>query len=291
MPPLPGTLMDSALTRNIDAFVESEENIFQLSPDLFLANLNKSQKKAVATICGAAFKEGFYLVHGPPGTGKTITLSAMVASIGEAIVVAPSNAAVANVAVKILTFKIFDPTRVVVFGENCDESIHFLSPIHRSRYYRIFEKDYWKEQGNKEPRALLANFADWLRLDKASFIRCLNKKPLADLLLEGFARWLRLPLGNVSLKAIEAHCPRIDDSDKGQKTLRSIISNSDVVLCTLNTAGSTFLRKALDGKFHTLFLDEAAQVSSLCCVIVVNPNVSNVNVLLFRTISLFAEVP
>lgn len=92
-----------------------------------------------------------------------------------------------------------------------------------------------------------------------------SKKELKVKLLEGFARWLRLPLDKVSWQAIGAHCPRVDDTEKGQQAMRKIISKAKVVLCTLNTAGSSFLRKTLCGKFDTLFLDEAAQVSIYAC--------------------------
>ena len=193
-------------------------------------------------------------------TGKTITLAAMVASIGEAIVVAPSNAAVANVAVKILSFAgQFSLQNLILFGENCDESVRFLSPLHRSRYFRKF-LDYRKKQGSRKRKELLEEFTKWLRLDTAAYLK--SKKSVPQLLLFGFAKWLHLPQPDgVSIEVIEALCPRVDDSEKGQRVLRNLLADSKVVLCTLNTAGSTFLRRALGGRFNTLFLDEAAQVS------------------------------
>ena len=204
----------------------------------------------------------------------------MVASIGEGIIVAPSNAAVANVAIKVLTSRQFNVQNVVVFGENCDESLQFLSPMHRSRHFLIFREKYLKVQRNMDPEELLTNFANWLRLDKASLLKSKRDRDMKDLLLFEFAQWLRLPLDKSSLQAIEAHCPRVDDSDKGQILLRKIVSRAKVVLCTLNTAGSIFLRKSLGQKFHTLFLDEAAQVSfSVACAIHFHfvPNISTVS--------------
>jgi hypothetical protein len=65
----------------------------------------------------------------------------------------------------------------------------------------------------------------------------------------------------VSYQAIEAHCPRVDDIGKGHQELRKLLSEAKVVLSTLNVAGSSLLRDALGGKFNTLFIDEAAQVS------------------------------
>ena len=65
--PLPNTLMDYALRRNVDAFAKvDEDNLYRLIPRLF-STLNTSQKKAVATLCSSSFKRGFFLVQGPPG--------------------------------------------------------------------------------------------------------------------------------------------------------------------------------------------------------------------------------
>lgn len=192
------------------------------------------------------------------------TLSAMVASIGKGIVVAPSNAAVANVAIKILTFGQFDVDSVVVFGDNCHESVQFLSPIHRYRHLVKFREKYWKLRGKSNPNKLLTEFADWLRLDNITTFRG-TEDDLKEVLLLGFASWLRLPRGRATYQAIDEHCPRVDQSLKGQQKLQQTISRANVVLCTLNTAGSTFLRKSLHGKFNTLFLDEASQVRFGCC--------------------------
>jgi len=80
----------------------------------------------------------------------------------------------------------------------------------------------------------------------------------------------------VSIEVIEALCPQVDDSEKGQRVLRNLLADAKVVLCTLNTAGSTFLRRALGGRFNTLFLDEAAQVSSaLFTVISINKDANS----------------
>ena len=157
----------------------------------------------------------------------------MVASIGRGIIVAPSNAAVANVAIKVLTFRQFDVRSVVVFGENCEESVRFLSPIHRSRQFVTFRDKYWKVRGVKDRKELLSDFADWLQLDKAKLLKI--ERPMEDLLLKAFALWLHLPTKRASLQDIEAHCPKVDESFKGQNVLLRNVSEAQVVLCTLNT--------------------------------------------------------
>ena len=116
----------------------------------------------------------------------------------------------------------------------------------------------------KDRKELLSDFADWLQLNKAKLLKI--ERPTEDLLLKAFALWLHLPTKRASLQDIEAHCPKVDESFKGQNVLLRNVSVAQVVLCTLNTSGSSFLRKALYRKFDTLFLDEAAQVSICSCI-------------------------
>lgn len=193
----------------------------------------------------------------------------MIAQIGGGIILAPSNAAVANVALKVLTLKQFDCKDIVVFGENCHESIQFLSPIHRSRYFATFREKYWKQCSKKiDLDVFLSDFSTWLRLDKGKLIRVkVDRKdsysPVQRRLLIGFASWLRVNNvtsqgDKVTFEDLEVRCSKVNsDNVKGQQLLHKIISGAKVVLCTLNTAGSHVLRKS--SKFETLFLDEAAQ--------------------------------
>jgi hypothetical protein len=157
----------------------------------------------------------------------------MIASLKEGLILASSNAAVANIAAKLLSVSGLDVKDVVVFGDNCNESVEFLSPSHRSRKFHLFKKEYDANQGNRSKQEELAKlFVSWLRLDAGS-----------------------------SIQDVVDHCPHINlDSKRGQH-MSKLIRDAKAVLCTLNTAGSSFLRKAIDGKFDTLFLDEAAQVS------------------------------
>lgn len=254
------TLMDAAMRREDDYFVNAvdlSDVHVKCIPEDVASRLNPSQIRSVATVLSSRYTEGFFLVQGPPGTGtsafcstssyqhtrsnnlfdllfsgKTMTLAAMIASLKEGIVLASSNAAVANIAAKLLSVSRLGVQDVVVFGDNCNESIEFLSPIHRSRRFRQFKKEFDAHQGN------------------ASLQEELAKK---------FRSWLHLDDSNYTQDVIE-HCPYIDtDSKRGQHILSKIIGKTKVVLCTLNTAGSNFLQKAVDGRFDTLFLDEAAQ--------------------------------
>lgn len=158
----------------------------------------------------------------------------MVASLKEGIVLASSNAAVANIAAKLLSISGLAVHEVVVFGDNCNEQIEFLSPIHRSKRFHRFKKEYD------------ANMTD----------DCKRKR-----LIKEFISWLHLAPSS-TIEEVIKHCPHVDtESNRGQKALTNMIKSAKAVLCTLNTAGSSFLRKTVNGRFDTLFLDEAAQVS------------------------------
>lgn len=155
----------------------------------------------------------------------------MVASLKEGIVLASSNAAVANIAAKLLSISGLAVHEVVVFGDNCDNSIEFLSPVHRSKRFHRFKKEYDASDDSKR-KQLIKEFISWLHLAPSSMIEEVIK-----------------------------HCPHVDtESDRGQKALTNMIKSAKAVMCTLNTAGSSFLRKTVNGRFDTLFLDEAAQV-------------------------------
>ena len=82
-----------------------------------IASLNESQQKAVNTVISPNFQKGFFTIQGPPGCGKTTTMVAMISAIGEGVIVAaPSNAAVANLALKLHGTGRYDFGHMLVFG-------------------------------------------------------------------------------------------------------------------------------------------------------------------------------
>ena len=155
-------------------------------------------------------------------------VSARVPVGGGIIVTAPSNAAVANLALKILSTGQFSTREVVVWGENCEASVRFLNPAHRHKRWTSFRRDYFNlsEQKEAEKSKMRHEFASWLQMDGATIAKM------------------------ASLARIDA-----GDSYDGLK----IAASAKVLLCTLNTAGSTRLRNAVKHKFDLMLLDEGSQ--------------------------------
>jgi hypothetical protein len=250
--PAAGSLMEQAMKRNIVQVTPNTEMI-----DMNLGNinyLNKSQLQVVKTVL--KMKSGIICVQGPPvsplaqalaccicfrpyshlltldkkGCGKSSTLVEIVSAIGGGIIVtAPSNAAVANVALKILSTGQFSTREIVVWGENCEASVRFLNPAHRQRRWSSFRRDYFNlgDEKEAEKRKMRHELASWLQMDRAT---------LAQM---------------ASLARKDAD----DDSDDGLK----VAASAKVLLCTLNTAGSTRLRNAVKLKFDLMLLDEGSQ--------------------------------
>jgi AAA domain len=166
-------------------------------------------------------QQGFVL------TGKTTTIVAMVCAARKrnkaTLVVAPSNAAVANVARKLVEKQHFSSHNVVVWGDNYDESVSFLNPRRRYEMYR----SYCKAEDEVEKQTKLLEIAVWLKLENAE---------------------------NVTSSDIEHLC---SDQSGGRN-----VASASVLLCTLNTAGSRTLRtaaRASPNSFELAVLDEASQ--------------------------------
>ena len=221
------------------------------SSSSFSALLNPSQQAAVNAVANH-FTQGFLCIQGPPGTGKTTTMVEMIRAAiakygGGVVVTAPSNAAVANIALKLYSTGTVPFGKMVIFGENCHGSVKFLQPKFRSQEFITF----------------LERYESILTIKPSD-----KQKQRAAKLLHDFVAWLQLSPRDDgwSLKELSHQCPVIYMDEKGlptsggKKAFSRICSNSAVVFCTLNSAGSFTLRKALeDGQFTTLMLDEGGQ--------------------------------
>jgi hypothetical protein len=160
----------------------------------------------------------------PPGSQETI------------VVCAPSNAAVANAALKYFerNRSLFD---IVVYGENCEKSVTFLNPVHRGRYFSEKIEEFQK-RCELNPDKIEALERDFI----SSLVAWLHLSDALD--------WTISDLAHI--------CPFIDtQSREGRDALSELLAESPVLFCSLNSLGSNQLRINL--QVSTIFFDEAAQ--------------------------------
>ena len=175
----------------------------------------------------------------------------MISAVNNVVVTAPSNAAVANVALKLFETGRYNMYEIAVFGENCDESVHFLNPSMRHQRCQVF-------------RTQLSAIDD--RKDLSDRSKIAQRFQVCNA-FASFLRLGRLDLEDedsigIFLKKVDLVCPFVDrESDTGRKRFQKLLASTKVVFCTLNTSGSMFLKKALQGRFDTLMLDEGGQCS------------------------------
>lgn len=179
----------------------------------------------------------FCSVFFPPrlGCGKTSFLVAAIAAIGEGIlVVAPSNAAVANVALKVYETGRFGLNEISVFGENTDATAHFLNPKKRGEKFVHFLLEHEKEQKNPEKQERLRKeLIRWLHLDNQSD-------------------------DELSIDQIKQFCHFYNlESSQGRINFGNYLAQSKIVFSTLNSAASPTLTRNV--RAHTLMLDEGGQ--------------------------------
>lgn len=145
------------------------------------------------------------------------------------LVTAPSNAAVANLALSLVAKTNLSISDVVVWGENCDDSVKFLNPFHRNNRYLGFLNSYKTTSDKEEQARKLRSFTLWLHQDTES----------------------------MTLEKVSSLCCQGSDDKFDER--QNLLASAKVVLFTLNTAGSTSLRRAARQKFDLLLLDEAGQ--------------------------------
>jgi ATP-dependent RNA/DNA helicase IGHMBP2 len=223
----PSSLTFHAMNREFLCSVVTEEEDFDVD-----RGMNESQRQAIATVVSPNFHQGFFAVQGPPGTGKTTTAVEMISAIGkDLLVTAPSNAAVANVALKLFATGRFDIMQVAVFGENCDSSVRFLNSIYRGIEFSKMMKTYSEEMNDIGRENLKQEFVSWLHLDAAQ-------------------EW--------SIAHLAEICPYIEmDDPVGRRLYKKALAVCKVVFCTLNSSGSGRLRSSI--YVDTIMLDEGGQ--------------------------------
>ena len=234
--------------------------------EFFNSKLNKSQQEAVIRSLAA---RDFFLIHGPPGTGKTITCVEVIAQLiqrgNRILTAADSNVAVDNLVerldrIGVNVVRIGHPARIIPALRRRsldylvqDEPDYRKAQEFRKRAYELKEdmKRYimpemrWRRGLSDEEIMLLAS--------EGATTRGIPLKKI-----EGMKKWLDL----------KHELDRLfgDARELEERAIRRIIKAATVICTTNSTAGSEILKVE---KFDFAVIDEATQSTEPSALIAV----------------------
>lgn len=262
--------MNAALTRFEEGKTEyPEEVILGKGKDLlkvreeeikpFNGNLNEYQIEAVRRALGS---EPLFLIHGPPGTGKTTTLVEVIEQLvknkkEQVLATADSNTAVDNLMERLIKRGI----DVVRIGHPARVSKELIE--HTLDYKVQNDPDYERvKEIERKIDEIEAQQANYLK-PTPQWRRGLSDKQIMELArqnrktrgiklskLKSMAKWLEL---QEEIKKLIEERKKIET-----RIVDKVLSNSQVVLATNSTSGSEFLENRT---FGVLVLDEASQAT------------------------------
>jgi len=234
--------------------------------EFFNTKLNKSQQEAVVRSLAA---RDFFLIHGPPGTGKTITCVEVIAQLiqrgNRILTAADSNVAVDNLVerldrIGVNVVRLGHPARIIPALRRRsldylvqDEPDYRKAQEFRNRAYELKEhmKRYimpemrWRRGLSDEEIMLLAS--------EGATTRGIPLKKI-----EGMKKWLDL----------KHELDRLfgDARELEERAIRRIIKAAAVICTTNSTAGSEILKAE---KFDFAVIDEATQSTEPSALIAV----------------------
>jgi len=214
--------------------------------------LNESQNKALSK----SIKSDIFLIHGPPGTGKTTTLAEIIKKhIGKKLLVsAESNVAVDNLMEKLKEFNI------VRIGHPAKIESHLMKfsldvKVRRDKRYKEVEKiikkiddlKYLQEKRTKKPtpgRRRGMSDEEILALAKEGK----GKRGIKADWIKEMAEWIK----------IQQNINKLYDKKNEivNEIMEDILNIADIVFATNSACGGEFLEER---EFDVVFIDEAAQ--------------------------------
>ena len=230
----------------------------------FNEKLNKSQRIAVKKALAA---KHLFLIHGPPGTGKTVTCTEIIlqhVSRGyKVLATSDSNTAVDNLLENLINSR----AKVVRIGH----------PARISRKLRKYSLDYLIENSKigerymklkaeiealiKERDKYLYPSMKWRRGCSYSQILKLAKKGLgfrgvSAKKVKSMAKWISLQ------EKIKEMTKALKEEE--EKLMETILNDCDVICATNSTCGIDILKRM---KFDLVVIDEATQATEPSCLI------------------------
>lgn len=257
---LPRWRKDKLLGNTAPEFTQADKIEF------FNTKLNKSQQEAVIRSLAA---RDFFLIHGPPGTGKTITCVEVIAQLikrgNKILTAADSNVAVDNLVerldkIGVNVVRIGHPARII--------------PALRRRsldYLVQDEPDYRKAQEFRERAYELKEDMKRYIMPEMRWRRGLSDEEIMLLASEG-ATTRGIPLKKIEgMKKwldLKHELDRLfgDARELEERAIRRIIKAATVICTTNSTAGSEILKAE---KFDFAVIDEATQSTEPSALIAV----------------------
>lgn len=226
--------------------------------------LNESQKKAVRD---SVSYEDVFLIHGPPGTGKTTTLVEVIEQHIEngcsVLATADSNVAVDNL-VEFLSIRGREVVRVGhparVSEKLKKKTLDYL--VEKTEEYKKSQKIWNKiSELNKEQEKYTYPSGRWKRGLSNEAIKDLARKGKGSRgvppeKIKSMAKWLNIQ-EEINKKVDEA-------KELESNAIERILEESEVICTTNSTSGSELLEKK---EFDLVAIDEATQATEPSCLI------------------------
>ncbi|KAJ0043098.1 hypothetical protein Pint_17937 [Pistacia integerrima] len=213
----------------------------------FNSNLDHSQKDAISK---ALSSKNVFLLHGPPGTGKTTTVVEIILQEvkrgSKILACAASNIAVDNIVERLVPHSSYPQTS---FRVNCN----ITTSSFRVKLVRL------GHPARLLPQVLESALdAQVLRGDNSALANDIRKemKTLSGKLLKAKDKNTRREIQK-ELRALSK-----EERKRQQLAVTDVIKNADVVLTTLTGA---FSRKLDNTLFDLVIIDEAAQALEIAC--------------------------
>lgn len=245
--------LQDLIKSNLELFHENENS---KTKKLDIEFLNSKQQEIIHQ---ALTTNDIFLIHGPPGTGKTTTLSYLIKSIVESgnkvLVTAPSNTAVDNILEKLHSLEI--PSTRIGNPVRMDESLLNLSldvQLQDQPEYQQANGIWNKIQVLKKEQEeyIPATGQNRRGLSDSKIIQLASsKKPYRGIQsskLRKMAKWINLQQ-EINTNYEEAQALQ-------EQAIESILEKSPVICTTNSSAGSELLKDII---FDVVCIDEATQ--------------------------------